>query len=434
MILKEIFRRITQSDIAKRLASGAFWSLTGTAFAKFIVLLAGIVCAHILGKEEYGEFGMVRSTINLFVVFGSAGLGMTAAKYISEYRKSQQAKINKIYAITNRFAIISGTIVTGIIILLSPYIAENTLNAPHLTNPLRVGVLLLFITILNGSQTGCLSGFEDFKSIAINTLIGSVIESILMLLGGYLYGITGAILGYGCGFVTIYICNFFSIRKNFEKYQIKINNINITKEEISILYNFTLPAALSSFLVMPVYWVIRTLLVQKNGFEELAIYEAADQWKTIILFIPSAISGIVLPILSSMSNDKKRSFWKVLKCNVLINSGVATVLAIIVVLMSSIIMRAYGDDYNNPTPLILLALSTIPSSIANVVGVSIASRAKMWVGLIFNLIWATMMILLTYVLLYHDLGASALAIATLVAYTIHSLLQYLYLRLYVLID
>ena len=222
MILKEIFRRITQSDIAKRLASGAFWSLTGTAFAKFIVLLAGIVCAHILGKEEYGEFGMVRSTINLFVVFGSAGLGMTAAKYISEYRKSQQAKINKIYAITNRFAIISGTIVTGIIILLSPYIAENTLNAPHLTNPLRVGVLLLFITILNGSQTGCLSGFEDFKSIAINTLIGSVIESILMLLGGYLYGITGAILGYGCGFVTIYICNFFSIRKNFEKYQIKI--------------------------------------------------------------------------------------------------------------------------------------------------------------------------------------------------------------------
>ena len=85
-LISIIVERIKQSDIGKRLVSGASWSLIGTASAKFLVLVSGIICARILGKVEYGELGMVRSTISLFVAIGSAGLGLTASKYISEYR------------------------------------------------------------------------------------------------------------------------------------------------------------------------------------------------------------------------------------------------------------------------------------------------------------------------------------------------------------
>ena len=85
------------------MATGAFWSFTGTALAKFLILVSGVVCARILTQQQYGQLGIVRSTVNMFVVFGSAGLGMTAAKYISEYRHGHTERISSIYQLTNGF-------------------------------------------------------------------------------------------------------------------------------------------------------------------------------------------------------------------------------------------------------------------------------------------------------------------------------------------
>ena len=59
--IQKVSQQVLTSDIGKRIAYGAFWSMTGTALGKFLVLVAGIICARILGKEIFGEFGMVRS-------------------------------------------------------------------------------------------------------------------------------------------------------------------------------------------------------------------------------------------------------------------------------------------------------------------------------------------------------------------------------------
>lgn len=420
--------KIKNSSIAKRIISGAFWSFTGTALAKLIVLISGILCAHVLGKNEYGEFNMVRSTINLFVVFGTAGFGVTVTKFVSEYRKMQKSKISGIYTTTTSFVMIIGLIVTLLTLIFAEEITTRTLNAPQLSTPIRLGALLLFVTTINGVQNGTLTGFEDFKSIAINTLYGSIAEAVLMLLGGYYYGVSGAILGYGCGFLVIYISNKISIKKNFRKHNIIIKYTKPSKENINILFKFTLPLAISSFIVMPTFWIIRTLLVNNSDFGELAIYEAADQWKIIILFIPTAISGIVLPILSSMSQKESSKFWKVLYINMFINGFSAFMLSIIIILFAKQIMGTYGEEYNDTTTLIILALSTIPTAISNVIGSSIVSRSKIWTGLSFNAIWSTIMITSTYLLLKKGLGASALAYATLISYSLHFIIQYIYIR------
>lgn len=426
--LQNIYNRIKASDIGRRMATGAFWSFTGTAFAKLIVLAAGIVCAHILGKAEYGEFGMIRSTINMFVVFGGAGLGLTATKYISEYRQEHKHKVASIYWLTNGFAFVSGLIVTVMILLLAPILAETTLKSPYLTNDLRIGALLLFVTVINGAQTGTLSGLESFKSIAINTLIGSIAESLFMLVGAYYCGVTGAVLGFGTGFIALYVSNRISIRKAFQSSNIPIGHFRVKKEDLKILYRFSLPAALSGIMVMPAYWVIRSMLVRHNGYGELAIFEAADQWKVIILFIPTAVSQIILPILSSINNSDRNKFWKVLKLNMAVNGGVSLIIALAVCLASTFIMGMYGTGYDKSEPLIFLALSTVFSSLANVVGLSIASRAKMWVGFSFNTLWAVMLIGFSFFFLNIDMGASGVALAVLASYCVHTFFQLVYLR------
>ena len=425
--LKGYHSRIMSSDIGHRMASGAFWSFTGTALARGIVLLAGIICAHVLGQEEYGEFNMVRSTVHLFVVFGVAGLGVTATKFISEYRKTDKGHISSIYVLTNGFAFLTGALVTATILIIAPYLAEHTLNAPHLVLPIRVGALLLFVTVINGAQQGTLAGFEDFRAIAINTLMGNLSESILMLIGGYYYGVTGAVFGFGTGYIVSYVCNQVSIRRHLRQNNISGRPRDLRKEDLRLLYKFSLPLALASFMVTPVFWCARAMLVQHGGFSELAIYEAAEHWRIIILFIPTAVSQVVLPILSSIVHDGEKRFWKVLRYNIVLNASIAAIMALIICLCSTFILHLYGEGFVKPIVLIFMAISTIFNAISSVVGLSIYSRSKIWASFMFNLIWGAMMLSFSYVFLQRGMGASGVALAILCSYIILSAIQYMYL-------
>ena len=409
------------------MASGAIWTFTGTAIAKLIVLIAGILCARILGKELYGEFGMVRSTINMFVVLGTAGLGMTATKYISEYRKEHKDKVASIYILTNRFALITGLIVSALVIMFADKIAITALNSPQLVVPFKFGAILLLVTILLATQNGVLYGLEDFKSVAINTFIGSIFETIFMLLGAYYYGVMGAVIGFGCGFVSQLVVNKVSIRRSMKEQDIDISKGKLKVQEIKLLYKFSLPAMLSSMLIAPTFWLIRTMLVNESGYGELAIYEAADQWKIILLAVPAMFAQILLPILSSVVNVDKNKYWILLKINLVLNVLITFCVSIIVMCFSKKIMLSYGEEFSNETTLNLIVLSTIFTSLANVVGTAIASRSKMWIGFCFNLLWSLLVLLLTYYFLRMGMNSVGVGMAILISYLVHSILQLIYL-------
>lgn len=426
--LDKVIQKIKASNIAQRILNGAFWSFVGSASGRFLVLLSGIIVARILTQQEYGQLGMVRSTIHMFVVMGNAGLGLTAAKYISEYRAKQKERIPSVYLLTNGFAFITGMIVTALVLVLAPFLSNNILHAPEVMLPLRIGALWLFVTVINAAQGGTLTGFEDFRSSAINQFIGCFAESILMILGAKYGGVFGALLGYGIGYIVLYFLNNIAIRKNFRRDGIVLTKNSFNKKDLKLLFTFSLPAALSSLLVTPTLWAVRAILVRSTNFDELAIYEAAEQWRVIILFIPMSISQVVLPILSSTLNDEGDKYWRVLKVNLLLNFSVAACIALIVCLGSPIIMSFYGKDYSNNWPMFILSISTVFSAVCNVVGHAISSRAKMWQGFSFNFVWASLVVVFTYILVVRmGLGATGLALAILASYVIHCTNQAVYL-------
>lgn len=426
-MIDRIRNKFKDSTLTKRIASGAFWSILGTASAKAIVLVSGIICANILGKHGYGELGIVRSTINLFIVFGTAGLGITTTKFIAQYKNNNIKKVESVIGITTLFSLIMAAIVTLSVLACAQYIACDTLDNCGLTTSIRFGALILFATILNGVYGGINSGFEKFNYLAINTIISSILEATLIIAGAYLYGVNGAVVGFGIGISSHMLLNYITARKAARKINAKISIFKIKREDLSILYKFCIPAALSSFLVAPAYWVVRTMLVRYSGFGELGIYEAAEQWRVIILFLPSALSRIILPILSSYT-DNKKDYKKALKINIALNVSIAFILAVIISCLSNIIMSTYGKGFDDNLPLVILAFSTIFSSLASVAGVSIVSRGKMWTSLMFNSSWACIFILLTYIFLKLDYGAVGISSALLLSYLIHSINQTIYMH------
>ena len=88
----------------------------------------------------------------------------------------------------------------------------------------------------------------------------------------------------------------------------------------------------------------------------------------------------------------------------------------------------YGKGFDEPMPLIVLAFSTIFTSISTVLGISISSLAKMWVWFGVSVIWSATTIVMSYIFVTNGYQATGVAIAVLIGYVVHSLIQYIYLR------
>ena len=403
------------SDIARRMTRGALWSFTGAALGKFFVLLTGIVCARILGKEGFGELGIVRSTLGMFIILGSGGIGVTATRFIAAYRANEKEHAAAIYKLSIVFATTLGLITTLLLLGLSDVLAKSVLNSEKLTVPFIIGSTVLLLSILNSSEDGTLIGLEDFKSRAINILIASIVESVGMVIGAYFLQLEGAVLGFASGLMILYITNKRSAVKRLKTEQIPSHGVSIRKDDWKLIYQYSLPATLSALMVTPVFWLIRSMLIHANGYGELGIFEAADQWKVILLFIPGAISQIILPILSSITEPAK--FIKTLLGNIVIIGLISTGLAILIFFMAPIIMPLYGKAFDDLTPLAYIAISTIPTAISLILEMTLYSKDKMWISFAFNILWGVATVLLTYLFLQKGQGAAGLALAILAAYT-----------------
>jgi len=412
-----------RGEIAERIAKGSFWLLIGSVFSRGISVIISIFIARLLGQTLFGQFGIIQSTILMFSTFAGFGLGITSTKYVAELRNSNPELAGNIISSTNMIASILGLFFTILILLLSPFIATNVINAPFLIDEIRIGSIILFFSVLNGAQTGALAGFEAFKDISKINIIVSLIYLPIQIVSTLLWGLEGAIIGLGANYFTQYIFNYKILRKIASAYNIEIKYFNKSLSNISYLWKFSLPAVLAGILVNPVMWYCNILLVRKvNGFNEMAIYNAAMQWQNVILFVPMAISQIALPLFSNVRKNKN-NFIQVIKYNLILNFAVVSIIATLFLIFSKLIMKVYGNEYADANlVLILMTFTAVLIAVNNVIGQVIASLGKMWLGFSLNFIWAISLIILATIFLDQDLGAIGLAKAVLLSYLLLTLL------------
>lgn len=424
-------KRLTafQSDLGRRMFHGAFWSFSGTAMGKLCLLVAGILCAHLLKQEVFGQLGMIRSTLNIFIVFGASGIGVTTTKLISTYRTNDIPRLLRMTRLTFRLAWVMALVLMVFCFVLARPIARHILHAEHLTFELQIASLLLLFSILYGVQNGVLTGLEQFKIMARNTFIGSFLEAVLMVAGAYFWGLTGAIVGLGIGLGALFWVNRLSIKKHYAQYVVGEMQPTHTPNDWSMLLNDCIPATLSALMVTPTFWGIRTILLQHDGYKSLALFEAADQWKVMMLFIPTAISQMVLPILTSI-RQQRQQFRHVLLANIALIVGISSMITLLVLLLGGPIMQLYGKGFSDKMPLVYLALSNIFSAYSNIIEMSIYSKNKMWQAFVINLFWAIVLLVSAYGLVERGLNATGIALAVLIAYGLKSILETLYLTLF----
>jgi len=411
--------RFHASPLAKRIISGAMWSLTGAVGGKGLTLISSIVAARILGKTRFGEFGMIQNTIWSFGIFAGAGLGLTATKHVAEFREKDPERVGRILALSRRVTYFTGTITAGLIFVFADRLAANTLAAPGLTVEVRIASLLLFLSALNGVQTGALSGFEAFRTIAQNAFITGIAGFVLTISGALIAGLPGVVwAAVGSIFVSS-VLFWRSLKAQTEKYHIPRKPTGISREW-KTLWQFSLPSIISSLSVVPVNWACNLILVnQPNGYAEMGLLNAAIQWRNIILFIPGVLMSVCLPMLTNLGAtgefNKQR---KVLLSSVGLAAIVGFCAAAAVSLCSKYVMASYGPEFaNGQNTLVLQSVAAAIAAVIGVMGQFLISTGALWSLIFLQLIWGLVNISLTWIL--RSKGAEGVALAYMIAYIVH---------------
>jgi O-antigen/teichoic acid export membrane protein len=419
LLLKSKFEPYLGSTTRVRIAKGAFWGTIGTVATRSVTVLLSFVLARILGKEGFGEYGIINSTAAMVGGFAGLGLGSTVTRYVASLKVREPERAGKIIGLSSLITWISAIIYGAIFIYFAPWLAQKTLAAPHLAPMLQISSITIGLGVVNSVQISTLTGLESFKVSSILSTILGIIQSFLVVFLAWYAGVKGAVIALticsGLTVITYYIVS----RRELNAVNIEVTFIEVWSEW-RVLVKYSLPAFLSTITIGPVIWASNAFLAnQPNGYGQLGIFNAALQWDTFVQFFPALASTAVLPVMSDMygRGDRKGSInvmWKMMK----ITAFLVIPLVILVSLLSPFIIKGYGSSFaGGHWVIIIVVITTIFSSISAHLGTFIAASGKMWIGFAINGGWGLAFIILSYYLV--KWGAEGLASAKLVAYFLH---------------
>ncbi|MBD5781080.1 oligosaccharide flippase family protein [Pelagicoccus sp. NFK12] len=415
--LSDLKRRYANSSLAQRFAKGNIWTLVGTLTERAFNLLTSIIAARILGKSTFGEFGIIQSTIMMMGVFAGFSMGVAATKFIAQYRDSSPNKTVQVHFIATTIASTGGIVMCVALILSAPFLAADLLENPQLEPYLKVSSVLLLLTAISGVQNGTLAGFESFKTIAKIRFISGFSCAFTVISSVYFWKLHGAVFGLIANQAIILALYSFFIRRELARRGVRIKYEELLTNSKPI-FKFTIPAVMSGLLTAPVNWICFSIISRTpGGAEEIGSFNAANQWFTAVIFIPSVLGQSLLPIFSERIEGNTKDTLKVLGWSMRINGLIALPIIILGSIFSQQAMSLYGPDFRDewPTMVVVLASAAL-LSIQTPIGHLITAQGKMWTLSLINLFWGGTTICLTAI--YSDQGSLGLASARLVGYLV----------------
>jgi O-antigen/teichoic acid export membrane protein len=291
-----------------------------------------------------------------------------------------------------------------------------------LTGLLRSSAVLVFLSTLQAASVGALTGFEAFRRAAWVNIVGGLAGAQLMVLGALYFELAGAVWGLVAQALVSCIFSCWTLWRQARASGIELLTTHTFslasgRSELPILWRFSLPAFLSSLLVGPVNWLCNTFLVrQSDGYGQVAILGAANQWKNAVGFLPLMFSCVLVPMLAGLHAEGRReAFGRVLKTQLVLNAGMCLLMSLPLMIFAHSLMSCYGPGFIQGVPVLVLTLiSTSVIAVNNLLSRSMQSAGRAWLDLGFSAVWATVLISCCYVAV-PIYGALGIAIGQLLA-------------------
>jgi O-antigen/teichoic acid export membrane protein len=374
--------------------------------------LGSVVLARVLGKHAFGQYAMILTTVYALTSLAGLGLGITATKYVSQYRDKSPERAGKILGLSSAIAILAGAGFSVGLLVLAPSLATD----PSLVPGLRVSVFYVFFSTLNGYQIGALVGFEAFGRIARISMVSGPAAVLAAWVLARLDGLRGAILAQGAVAFLIWLLYQIALRSKLQTTTVVIRYRGAWRER-SALFRFSVPAIVSGITGSLVIWWCNNALVRHSGYAELAVFTAANNLRLMVLFVPALVARVVSPLLNNLlANGEvtkfRQAFWGAVAGNGIVALGLAAIFSV----TGNQILRLFGKDFIGPPALLfLLLLAAVIEVVASNLYQVVFTAKSLWWQVVVQSTWTAVFLSFSQLLIPRQ-GATGLAQAYLAAW------------------
>ena len=402
--IKTFFSRLSKSQLAR----DSLWAVCGNGLGYGLLLLSGIVIARFLGRDLYGEYGLVKTTMLYIAGFATFGLGVSSTKFIANALVSEPRNIRAIAQEAMRITLaFSAALAAAMFLAAEPLSAF--LGTPSLSQAFRVLGLIIVCKALNTTQNGILAGFGCFSLIARN----NVISGALMLLScaplTWGFGLDGAFASLLASQALNVILNHVNIRKKLRSLKDQ-RSYRCRKKLIA----FSFPIAVQELNYTLCNWGAVILLTKFSSVGQVGIYTATSQWIGIITFIPVLLNNVILSHLSASVGNRDRHSHT-LRTMLGVNLISTLVPFAVISLLAGWIAGFYGPTFKEMGGVLrVMTIATIFISCSNVFYSELIARGLNWLLFGCRVAQDAVLLLLSWWLLTSDgaiQGAMAYAIA-----------------------
>ena len=400
MNISDIKNRLQKSKLLK----DSFWAVFGNGLGNCLLLIAGIIIARILGKDLYGEYGMVKTTMFYIASFSTLGLGFTSTKYIADSVSNAPDKLRHIIK-TSLGTTFAFSMLLCILLFVFSGALANYIEEPQSAPAFRALGLIVVLRAINTISAGILAGYKSFKAIGINSVISGSVLLLFASILTYKFGLTGSFVALALSQVVNALLNFLVVVQHYNSSVVSSVDCSVSKEMLL----FTIPVAIQEFSYMVSTWGGTMILTKYASLGEVGLWSAASQWNAIILFIPHLLVNVVLSHLSGLSRNPD-GHSKMLKKMLIINFVCSFLPFVVVYLFAGVISTFYGNTFVGLKAVIrVVTFSSVISCLSTVFQSSLLSKGRNWLLLFFRMIRDVLMILALWVVLTKGVEKASLS-------------------------
>ena len=414
-VLQRARAAVMRSDGTRKFAADSLWAALDSLGARGLALLAMMLAARMLGASEFGKLAAVLGTAQLVAGLLADSMRYTAATQIAASGGAVRGARSAIVTLVIWATAATATVCALGMLLSASLLARLVFTSASLEPALRVAALFLFCEALGGLAQGILTGFRHFRTLAYTGLArGLLVLPLVAWLAGS--GMVSALWAFVIASAASVLIRAATIGATLKSQHLSAF-APVTRRELAVLWRVSVPGLMVSLITVPVNWLGIIMLVRSpGGYGEMGVLGAANQWFSMLLFIPSVLSTVTLPIFSQRhASGEPGSMRRVLKVSVRLSLLAAVPPALAIAAASPWLMGLYGADFARGWPaLALVALAAIAASTLNMLLNALGASGRMFHVLTSQLLWALAYLLSAYLLLRAGLGASAIAAAMLI--------------------
>jgi O-antigen/teichoic acid export membrane protein len=376
-------RLAPKGSARERLAGAVFWNGTAIGVSNLAGLVVGVALAHVLGREGYGEVGVIVASCTLFAQLGGLGLGVTATKYAAQMRSRDPEGVGRVLGGLMVLAVLSSLIVSLLLAVFSPELAHG-LNRPNLVTALRLASIVLLLQGIDSVLMSILAGYEAFAALGRVTLMRPLVYLPTSVAGAYAFGLEGVV-------AALLLSTLFTVLLHRAAVGAALSasgtslHYAVDRALITPLAAFSLPAFLSTTTTLAAMWGVTALLVnQPDGYLHMGLFNAANQWRALGVFIPSVFNLATFSIQSNLFATNVGSYYRSVTANLVVQSAAAGVVAIGLTLLAPYLMRIYGGQFHGSSEiLVLLAWGWFLVAPTGAFWTAAVARNQAWANLLF---------------------------------------------------